>query len=795
MRVCLFAVLAALVSSSASAFAPIDPQSENAAKPGFVVGRAVDVDALPLRSQRTTVEITGVIARVHLEQVWENAGRTPIEANYVFPTSTRAALHDLRIRINDQRELRAEIHAKEEAAKIFDAARNAGKTAGLLEQQRPNAVTMHLTNVMPGDRIVVVIESSELIRPVDGTYELALPQTMGPRYAGNAGSEAFVDNGFIAGKASAVKTHVDVVIRSPIGVRRFGSPSHGVAPRFVSADEVRADFDSNDDDVIADRDLVVRWQLAGAQTDTGVLLFRAPKDAGPDAKSYFLLLGEAPAEVSADEAPARDVVFVVDVSGSMNGFPIEIAQRLVRDLIAELRPQDRFNLLLFAGGNTLLSPTPLAPTEKNRARAVQTLMNERGSGGTEIIGALDTALALPRGSEDGVKRGRAIVVVTDGFVSAERAAFDRVRGALGDATLFAFGVGTSVNRMLIEGLAVAGRTEPFIVISADQGPRAVDQFRTVAARPALTNVTVSFDGFAAKDLEPAVATDLYPGRPLVMLGTFTGPSSGDVIVEGDGVSGQRYKNVIAIEDHLERKEHAVLEQLWARERIARLADRATPSPAELKEVEALGLAHRVLTERTSFVVVDSAARNAGGALASVDQPLVAARDLAQTTSLSGLTGVQGSLGLGGLQGLVGTSFGSGGLGTRGSGSGGGGSYGGVGTGRGSVTQSSPSVRSGQIIYMGSMSREEIQRVISRDTAKLSYCYERQLVRTPGLAGKIVFRWTIGANGHVVNAAVVSDAVGSPEVAACMTRVINAFVFPRPLGGGVVNVTYPFILRH
>lgn len=784
-----------------------------AEKPGFSLPRGTAVDALPLRSQTTTVEVTGVIAHIHLEQVWENAGRVPLEATYVFPTSTRSALHDLRLKVNDQRELRAEIRQKEQAQKIFDAARDAGQTAGLLEQQRPNAVTMNLTNIMPGDRIVVVVEASELVRPTDGIYELVLPQTLGPRFDGNPGSEVFVDNGFTG--TTAVKTRIDLTIRSPIGVRRVGSPSHGVTPKFRSSDEVDVAFVSTGDDVVADRDLVLRWQLAGNQTETGVLMFRAPK--GEAGENFFVVLGEAPPEVKAEEAPPREVIFVVDVSGSMAGFPLEIGKRLVRDLVDELRPQDRFNMLFFAGSGSMMSQDgSIVASPKNRANALALLDGHRGGGGTQLMDALTTALAFPRSEgadDDGVRRARMIVVVTDGFISAERAVFDTVRQNLGAATLFAFGIGQSVNRQLIEGLAAAGRTEPFVMLGFDQGERAVDHFRTVAGRPALTNIDVRFEGFAVSDLEPARAPDLYPGRPLVMLGKYTGPSAGRVVVSGDGLAGKRYENVIAIEDNLERAEHAALAQLWARERIARLADRATPTDADLEEVTALGLRHRLLTERTSFVVVDPAVRNVGehgqpGELAVVAQPLVAPAGVATGVGI-GSVGTQGKTGnvfgpgglgagvngvLGGLRGSsIGGgalgSFGTGGLGTRGSGSGGGG----IGSvdlgGRGKGTTS---IKPGNIIYMGGLSREEIQRPLMRVMSQIKYCYERELMRTPELQGKLVLRWTIAGQGLVTALLVESDSLQSPAVAACVQRVVGRLVFPAPPGGGVVSVTYPFI---
>lgn len=795
------ALLVVAVFTAAASSSAFGITEDPAAPAGFELPRGADVDALPLRAQTTTVDVAGVVARIRIEQVWVNAGKVPLAATYVFPTSTRAALHDLRLRINDQRELRAEIRVKEQAQKLYDAARDNGQTAALLEQQRPNAVTMNVANILPGDRIVVVVEASELLRSVEGIYELVLPQTLGPRYTGAARSErgsaasvddGFVDNGFVSAASSTVQTRIEVTVRSPIGVKRIGSPSHGISPLFDGKDEAKVVVASSADDVVADRDLVLRWQLAGDDNETGVLLFR-DKERG---ESFFLLLGEAPADVDADDATAREVVFVVDVSGSMSGFPLDTAKGLVRDLVGELRGDDRFNMLFFAGSSTVLAPTSLAPSASNIARALDTLDRHSGGGGTELGEAMRTALALPV-ADDGVDRARVVVVVTDGFVSTERAVFDDVRDHVGDASVFAFGIGSSVNRDLIEGLAHAGHTEPFVMLDAAQGQRAVDHFRVNVGRPSLTHIDVRFDGFAATDVEPARAPDVFPGRPLVMLGKFSGPSSGNVVVTGTGLRGAPYRNVIAVEDHLEKKEHAPLSSLWARARVARLADTHTPTPQQLADVEALGLRYRLLTERTSFVVVDPAVRNGAGDFAAVAQPQLLPQGVRGDPS-SALFGT--AAGVGGLSGLNG---GSAGLGTRGAGVGGGGL--GVGFGRSSHVagaidlggrgKGGTRIVPGKIIYEGGLSREEIQRVISRSMSQIKYCYEKELTRTPALAGKLVLRWQIAGDGTVRAVTTTENTLapaGSAAVAQCAQRLVSRLTFPAPKGGGTVNVTYPFV---
>lgn len=794
-RLVVSLLLALVSTTSALAFGEL-PSSREA--PRFERADGTPVDALPLKSQRSIVEVAGVVARVRIEQVYRNDGAVPIEATYVFPTSTGVAVHDLRMRIGEDRELVAEIRAKEAAQQIFEAAHDNGQTAGLLQQQRPNVVSMSVTNLMPREEITVFVEASELITPKDGIYELVLPQSMGPRFHGNAGSEAFIDNVAIepaAAKAQGalVDTTVDVTVRSPIGVRSMGSPTHAIAPHFDGRDEGRVVIRSSDADVVADRDVVLRWRLASDKVETGVMLFRDRQTK----EHFFMLMGESPPSVPAKTAPPREIIFVVDVSGSMSGFPLQTAQSLMVELSRELRPTDTFNIVNFAGGSEVLSPSGslLATPENLRAPDTQRMMTgTSGGGGTQLLNALERSFALPRGDVDGVARARTVVVITDGMISAERAAFDLVRSHLGDATLFAFGVHGNVNRFLIEGLAAAGKTEPFVVVDPAVMGRAVEHFRSVSARPALTNIHVAFDGFAATDLEPASPTDLYPGRPLVMLGRFTGPSSGRVVVEGDTAAG-RFRQVLPIEDHLERPEHAPLRQLWARERVARLADRDTPSADDQKAILDLGLRYRLLTEQTSFVVVDPR-RRAGQAPTSVAQPLIQPRGV-RADSVQAHNMPMGTLGLAGAG--IGSGYGSAGLGLSGRGAGGGGRGGEIGYGAGPRPLGPKADRditmsTGKPVVLGSLAPDVVRRVVGQHRAQLQYCYERELNKDP-TQGKLRVKIVIGRDGRVSAASLADGDKGFSEaVTSCVLARVKTWHFPRPIGGGVVTVTYPMEFR-
>jgi len=611
--------LAALLPVQATQAAAASPPTRSLA-PYFVVeGSTPGVEVLPLKRTEVEATIAGVIADVAVTQVYRNEGSAPIDARYVFPASTRAAVYALRLRIGD-RAVDAQIREKQQAKREFEQARREGKSASLLEQQRPNVMTMAIANVMPGDEIAVDLRYTETIVPEDGSYRFVFPTVVGPRYNGStvdgAVTESHKAEGWIAqptlkqgvpGKATFA---LKATLKSPLPIATIRSPSHRLAVHGEGEREVRLELPA--DAAHADRDVVIEYALAGSAIEAGLMLHE-----GRDA-NYFLLLAQPPAAVAPADVVARDYVFIVDVSGSMNGFPLATAKTLLRELIARLRPTDTFNVIPFAGGHSLLAPSSLPATPQNVARAIRLLDGQNGSGGTELLPALRTALAMA--TDDG--RARSFVVVTDGYVTIEKEAFELVGDNLGKASLFAFGIGSSVNRHLIEGLARAGRGEPFYVLNAQQAEAEAARLRTMIEQPLLTRIRVKFDGFDAYDLDVPQVPDLFAQRPVVVSGKYRGKAQGRIVIEGIAAGGA-VTIPIDVGRSASRDDTPALRHLWARSRIAQLGDfnRVAPDSATAREITQLGLAHALLTEFTSFIAVDHVVRNPGGAAATVDQPL------------------------------------------------------------------------------------------------------------------------------------------------------------------------------
>jgi Ca-activated chloride channel family protein len=580
----------------------------------FVEGGDPGVDLIPLQETRADVKIAGTIAHVRVTQVYENAGRRPIEAIYVFPGSTRSAVFGMRMTIGG-RTIVAQIDEKAAARQTYEAAKAQGKAASLLEQQRPNVFQMNVANVMPGDVVRVELDYVELVTATDGVYELVYPTVVGPRYPGSGGQpsssgEAWAANPHVgAGAPVPFKWGARVELRGGMPIQAVQSTSHRIAPRYASPSEVTVEVDETTG---GNKDFVFRYKLAGDKLETGVLLF-----PGAD-ESFFLMMAQPPARVAANAIPPREYIFVVDVSGSMHGHPLDTTKALMRSLFARLRPIDHFNVMTFSGGSNVLAERSVPATAANLERAIQALERERGGGGTEIVPALRRALALPRAEGTSTS----IVVVTDGYVTVEPEVFDVISGGLGTANLFALGIGSSVNRYLIEGMAHAGMGEPFVVLKPAQAQETADALLKLIETPVLTDVKVEFDGFAAYDVEPVKQPDVLAERPLVVFGKYRGAPGGRITISGRSGVGRHF-DALPVSAANASEGNAALRYLWARHRIQRVQDfaRIAQRPEARAQVTQLGLRYGLLTDYTSFVAVDDAVRNTSGASETVKQPL------------------------------------------------------------------------------------------------------------------------------------------------------------------------------
>jgi Ca-activated chloride channel homolog len=588
----------------------------------FVKSDNPGVDQLPLKSTQVNVKVSGVIADVTVVQTYKNEGQRAIEAKYVFPGSTRAAVHGMNVRLAD-RLITAKIREKQQAKIEYAAAKAEGKTAALLEQHLPNVFQMNVANIMPGDDVKVELRYTELLAPTDGKYQFVFPTVVGPRYnspsppsSGSHANASWVAQPYLPQgqnsptSAAAPAFDIHVTLNTPIGVKEVSSPSHGVNSYTERGGVTMVGLNPTAEPQ-NNRDFILDYRLAGDKIESGVMLYK-----GQD-ENFFLAMVEPPKAPLATAINPRDYIFVVDISGSMHGFPLNTAKGVLRELIGGLRPSDTFNVMLFSGSNRLLSPQSVPATKANIEQAIRTIDQEGGGGSTELIPALKRVYAQPKAADV----SRTIVVVTDGYVSVEREAFELVRNNLSQANVFSFGIGSSVNRHLMEGLARAGMGEPFIITQPEQAAEQAKRFRAMIDSPVLTSVKVRFEGLDVYDVEPRNLPDLLAQRPLIVFGKWRGDAKGKLIMEGQSANGLVQQSMDISATNM--TDTAALRHLWARHRIASLSDQESMEGGDAfsKAITELGLQYSLLTQYTSFLAVDQVVRNKAPAdSTSVNQP-------------------------------------------------------------------------------------------------------------------------------------------------------------------------------
>lgn len=581
----------------------------------FIQSEDPSVDRLPLKSTSADVNISGVIADVKVTQVYKNEGKSPIEAVYVFPGSTRAAVYGMKMTIGE-RIIVAKIAEKEDARRQYDQAKSEGKTASLLEQERPNVFKMNIANIMPGDLIQVELNYTEMLIPEEGVYEFVYPTVVGPRYKSGTPSEATASDKWVGnpylheGELPNYTFSINCHLNAGMPIAACAVPSHKTNINYESNSDAVISL-APDEDKSGNRDFILRYRLADNKIQSGVLLYE-----GGD-ENYFLAMVQPPKRVTPEIIPPREYVFIVDVSGSMNGYPLNVSKKLLKDLIGSLRVTDRFNVILFAGTSNLFSEQSVGASSDNINRALAFIDKQEGGGGTELLPALKRALAL-KGTEG---FARSFIIATDGYVSVEREAMELIKDNLDKANFFSFGIGTSVNRYLIEGLAHAGAGVPFIVENEAKASGEAEKFRKYVQSPVLSHIKVEFKGLDAYDVEPASIPDVLADRPVYIIGKYRGKAGGSIKLTGISGEGE-FVNVLNVENGTNAGNMA-LRQLWARERIRNYDDLCSlgESPELKSTIVNLGLKYNLLTRFTSFVAIDNQVRNQSGNSTTIEQPL------------------------------------------------------------------------------------------------------------------------------------------------------------------------------
>jgi Ca-activated chloride channel family protein len=551
---------------------------------------------LPLETTALRVTARGGIARVVLEQRFANHHPEPLALTYVLPLPADAAVSGYSFCIGDRR-IEGEIDRRAAARERYEDAIVRGHTAALLEQERSSLFTQQIGNVPPGARVVCEVAIDQRLRWIEeGSWEWRFPLAAAPRYLGNDGRVA--DAGALALEVAtslSPRASLALAIGDAIAPGRAPeSPSHrvhgipdGPGHRVAFADGNAAELD---------RDVVVRWPVAGLVPAVSVLAERTARGA------HALVTIVPPAPGTAPPVVRRDLIVLLDTSGSMAGPPIEQSRRVAMALVDGLRDHDTFELIEFASAQRRFAPGALAATPAHRTAALAWLAALRAGGGTEMRDGILEALRPIRGDTQ-----RQVVVITDGLIGFEREIVQAIVERLPPGSrVHTIGVGSSVNRSLTGPAARAGRGAEIILGLGEDPERAVQRLRARTEAPLV--VDVSLEGDAVIAVAPSRIPDLFAGCP-VLVSAKLRPEGGEVVVRGRGANGswEQRATVAPIAVGTDPQGVGVVSALFGREAVEdcelRLA--AGGDPAEIdRAVEQLGLDHGIATRLTSWIAVD-----------------------------------------------------------------------------------------------------------------------------------------------------------------------------------------------
>jgi Ca-activated chloride channel family protein len=560
----------------------------------MIVTNTPEASSLPLEHTDVVAHVNGPLASVSVTQRFGNSFSKPVELAYIFPLPHEAAIVDYELRIG-QRVIRAEVKELEEARRTYSEARDKGQRAGLLEQRRPNLFSIELANVQPGETILATVRYQERLRYDDGFYSFIFPMGITPKYHHDPAEAAKVDAP-IATSGSTIGT-VDISLTVDAGglTDDQQSPSHKVEITRIDERRFGARLLG---DVIPNKDFVLRYRVSDSAIRTAAC-------ASISEGGATVLITALPPRMSDEFEPSpREFIFVIDRSGSMQGQPLLQARNALRSCLRSMGSQDTFNIQAFDNHIEWFSKSSIPVRQNEVERADRWLESINARGGTEILGAIDSALKLTFDPE----RQRYIVFLTDGAVSADEKALSRIHSQIGRARLFTFGVGPSVNRSLLTRMAEIGHgTAEFLQLNEDI-EEAIIRFQDRVAYPVLQDLTVKWEGVAVWDIYPARLPDLYIGQPLELVARteLTSQRSGRLII-----SGRRGDLPVTLQVDLPPAltVEPVINRAWARARVDSLLDTLRDDPSKIgslrPEIIGLGISQRLLTPFTAFVAVDS----------------------------------------------------------------------------------------------------------------------------------------------------------------------------------------------
>ena len=592
-------------------------------------GAAFDLPAL---KTDLNVDIEGDLAGVTVVQTFINPTQEPLHATYLFPMNKDAAVHGMQMEISDEI-VEAKIKKIEKAKKIFKKAKKEGKTASLLTQHRPNMFTQKIANLIPGLPIKITLKYAQTINKVDNEYQLVVPLIVGPRYQplGSGKAPLVVDQNIAVGvkkvrsdstygqweieslpkypsvfgpnaqfQVDRERVSVKVNIKAGIPITNVYSHTHELDVSGTEKDKV---VTLSDGRTIDNRDFVLNYRLTGKSTQASILTHRKEKDG------YFSLLIEPPTAPQNQDITAREMIFVLDTSGSMNGEPMNASKVFMRHALKTLRPDDYFRIINFGSRSHEFTNSPIRATQNNLYRGQNHIDSLNANGGTEIAPAIVKAFSSPL-----INRTlRIVIFLTDGYVSNESAVMQLINEKIKDARIYAFGVGTSVNRYLLSEMGRIGHGFARYIDPTENSEEVAIKFARTLSSPLLTDISIDWNKLNVSEVTPEIIPDLFSGDSIRIQGKYEGSGLQTIRVNGK-VQGREASLPLQLnlpQENFYDASTSVIPLVWARSKISdymrQLNAKSNVSNKfsdELKfKVTTLGLDHSLATKWTSFVAV------------------------------------------------------------------------------------------------------------------------------------------------------------------------------------------------
>ena len=556
----------------------------------------------PLTHTDVHAEISGFMVQVTLTQRFVGpASGTPVEALYTFPLPENAAVNQMTMRIGKTRIVRGVLQRRDQARQTYEAAKAEGKTAALLDEQRPNVFTQSVANLMPGESVEVQIRYVAPLKYQDGGAEFVFPMVVAERYRSNQAPRT------LPATRSGHDIALTVDVDAGLPLQRLVSALHGVHIERLSPSRARIQLLPGDR--IPNKDFILRYSLAGQEIQEGLL-------AHADGKTgEFMLLLQPPAAPPPSDIAPKELIFVVDQTGSQSGEPIAKSQATLRYCLENLHPQDTFQVI---GFNTDVQPCfdqPRTATPENVQTAQRFINGLNASGGTDILKSVEYALRQPD-TQDG--RLRIISYMTDGLVDNESKILATIAKERGRVRIFPFGIGNGTNAFLLEGMAREGRGVCQLVPLTADSQKVAEQFYRRIADPLLTDISVDWGNLAVSEVYPRHIPDVFASEPIVLKGRYTQAGSGEVTIHGT-LRGKPWARTLQISLPPRTNGGEAIQALWARARVEDLAQQRYvrqlngSSTSDVEEaLTQTALRYNLMSEFTSFVAVEERIVNENG---------------------------------------------------------------------------------------------------------------------------------------------------------------------------------------